>query len=141
MTPDINVLIAASRSDHVHHKRALAWLAETLETGEANLQILPMVAAGFLRLVTHPKVFVQPTPMKDALRFIERLLVLPNVDIPELGREWPILRQLCSEKAITGNGVSDAWIASAVRLTGNHLVTFDRGFRHLLSKSELTILS
>ena len=141
MTPDINVLIAASRSDHVHHAQALAWLTETLQTSERSLQILPMVATGFLRLVTHPKIFVQPTPMKDALRFIERLLALPSVDIPELGREWPIFRQFCSDKTITGNGVSDAWIASAVRLTGDHLVTFDRGFRRLLSKSELTILS
>lgn len=29
MTPDVNVLIAASRSDHPHHKAAYAWLEET----------------------------------------------------------------------------------------------------------------
>jgi hypothetical protein len=48
----------------------------------------------------------------------------------------PVLQR----EGLRGNAVSDAWIASAVRLTGNHLVTFDPGFTHLLSKGELTIL-
>jgi predicted nucleic acid-binding protein len=33
-----------------------------------------MVIASFLRLVTHPAVFVEPTPMLDALRFIDAWL-------------------------------------------------------------------
>ena len=30
MTPDVNVLIAASRSDHPHHAAARAWLDKTI---------------------------------------------------------------------------------------------------------------
>ena len=64
MTPDVNVLVAASRSDHPHHQSAITWLEAALTNcsrGE-RLRLLPMVAAGFLRLVTHPRVFVEPTP-------------------------------------------------------------------------------
>jgi uncharacterized protein len=57
VTPDINILIAASRSDHAHHAVARAWLLETLALGETGrpLRLLPMVLAGFLRLVTFDK--------------------------------------------------------------------------------------
>ena len=67
--PDVTVLVAASRLDHPHHGPALAWLDAALEGCEKRrpLAIYPMVAAGFLRLVTHPKVFIQPTPHDAAL--------------------------------------------------------------------------
>jgi predicted nucleic acid-binding protein len=68
MTPDVNVLVAASRSDHPHHQSAITWLEAALTNcsrGE-RLRLLPMVAAGFLRLVTHPRVFVEPTPLAAA---------------------------------------------------------------------------
>ena len=62
MTPDVNVLVAASRSDHPHHGPALTWLDAALDDCEKGraLAIFPMVAAGLLRLVTHthPKVLV-----------------------------------------------------------------------------------
>jgi predicted nucleic acid-binding protein len=56
MTPDLNVLLAASRSDHPHHAVALACFNQALaacETG-GSIEIPPMVAAGFLRLATNP---------------------------------------------------------------------------------------
>jgi len=49
-TPDVNVLVAAFRASHVHHRQARAWLTSALEscaTG-GNVELLPMVAAGFL---------------------------------------------------------------------------------------------
>ena len=40
-----------------------------------------MVAAGFLRLVTNVKVFPDPSPIKDALAFIDALLAVPGVEM------------------------------------------------------------
>lgn len=37
--------------------------------------------------------------------------------------------------------VPDVWLAASVREAGDHLVTFDTGFRRLLKRAELTILS
>lgn len=52
MTPDVNVLVAASRQDHPHHAVAHAWLKTALVNSGAKqpLAILPMVASGFFAL-------------------------------------------------------------------------------------------
>ncbi len=143
MTPDVNVIVAASRSDHPHHKHALSWLRTALEdcASGASFQVLPMVAAGFLRLVTHPKVFPAPTPLLEAMAFLDAILGVPGVEMPELGREWKVFARLCLGKALTGNQIPDAWIAAAVTAGGFHLVTFDRGFASLLAASERTVLT
>lgn len=142
MTPDVNILVAASRSDHAHHAIAHGWLTNVLDecTRGGSVRILPMIAAGFLRLVTHPKVFPDPTPIADALAFLDAVLSSPGVEMPEIGTEWPIFFQLCKELELTGNRVPDAWIAAAVTRDGFHLVTFDRGFKRLLRPSRRTIL-
>jgi toxin-antitoxin system PIN domain toxin len=143
MTPDLNVLLAASRTDHPHHAPALRWLRRALadcETG-GSVEILPMVAAGFLRLATSSRIFVSPMSIEAALAFVDSLLAIPGVEMPELGREWPGLRQLSRDHALAGNDIPDAWIAAAVRTLGSHLVTFDRGFTRLLGRAELTVLA
>lgn len=142
MAPDLNVLLAASRTDHPQHKPALRWLEQALTACDAggSVEILPMVAAGFLRLATNPRVFVTPTSIDAAIAFLDSLLSVPGVDMPELGREWPTLRQLCRDHDLTANAITDAWIAAAVRALGSHLVTFDRGFTRLLGRTELTVL-
>ena len=45
MTPDVNVLLAASRTDHPHHGVASAWLERAVTTAEGggSLLVLPMV--------------------------------------------------------------------------------------------------
>ncbi len=99
-----------------------------------------MVAAGFLRLVTHPKVFVQPTPLDDAVAFMRAVLDSPGVSVPSLGAEWPDVERLCLKHALAGNAIPDAWIAAAAQTQHLHLVTFDKGFRKLLKPSMVTVL-
>jgi len=142
VTPDVNVLVAASRSDHPHHQVALDWLEAALDACDTggSLEVLPMVAAGFLRLVTHPKVFPRPTPIGDALKFLRAVLKTPGVSMPELGREWPTLDRLCATDKLSGNQIPDAWIVAAIISGGLHLVSFDRDFARLLSRSQHTLL-
>lgn len=143
MTPDVNILVAASRSDHPHHVTARAWLEQAMiNAGQgASLRLQPMVIASFLRLVTHPKIFVHPTPMSDALRFVDALLSAPGVEQPALTSEWPQFRKLCVDKALAANDVPDAWLAAAVIQQGEHLVSFDADFKRLLPKSQFTRLA
>jgi uncharacterized protein len=142
MTPDINVLVAASRADHPHHTVAREWLEEAIEACESgsSIEVLPMVAASFLRLVTNSRVFPDPSPIKEALAFLDALLAVPGVDMPESAREWPTLRRLCLDGKLAGNAIPDAWIAAAVKVMNGRLITFDRGFTKLLGKGELTLL-
>ncbi|WP_076997127.1 TA system VapC family ribonuclease toxin [Variovorax sp. KK3] len=142
MTPDVNILVAASRSDHPHHKAANEWLEQAL--GDANrgtrLKLQPMVLASFLRLVTNPKIFLNPTPTANALRFIEAILAAPGVEVPSLGPEWPHLRQLCADMKLAGNDLPDAWLAAAAIHQGEHVVSFDSDFRRLLPRTQFTRL-
>ena len=142
MTPDVNVLIAASRSDHPHHKTAYACLDEAVAAcaDGASLRLMPMVVASFLRLVTNAKIFIHPTPVKDAIGFLDALFAMPGVEMPYLGTEWPIMRQLCVEKKLAANAIPDAWLAAAVIQLGEHLVTFDADFKKLLKRTQVTVL-
>ncbi len=143
MTPDVNVLVAASRSDHPHHAAARTWLEQAIaDAGRgAPLKLQPMVLASFLRLVTHPRIFVRPTPMSEALRFVDALSSAPGVALPALGPEWPILRKLCADKALGANDVPDAWLAAAVIHQGEHLASFDVDFKRLLPAARFTQLA
>ena len=143
MTPDVNVLIAASRSDHPHHKAAYACLDEAIAAcaDGATFKLMPMVVTSFLRLVTNSKIFVHPATVEDAMGFLDALLAVPGVEMPSLGTEWPMLRQLCIAKNLTANDIPDAWLAAAVIQLGEHLVTFDADFKTLLRRTQLTVLT
>ncbi len=142
MTPDVNVLVAASRSDHPHHKAAIAWLTGAITDAEngAALTLMPMVLASLLRLVTSPKIFNTPTPMADAVAFVDAVLAAPGVQLGTLGPEWPQFRQQCLEGKLSGNAVPDAWLAAAVQHSGEHLVSFDKDFKKLLGRARFTHL-
>jgi toxin-antitoxin system PIN domain toxin len=139
MTPDVNVLVAASRSDHPHHAVALNWLNTALSqcSPQAEMGLLGTVIASYLRLVTHPKVFLKPTPMPQALAFLDAMLNQPGVRLLPMEREWPQMRQLCLDHQLASNQIPDAWIAAAVLRHQQVLVTFDRDFKRLLPSQQL----
>ena len=99
-----------------------------------------MVIASLLRFVTSARVFNQPTPLADAVGFVDSLLDAPGVELARLGTEWSVLRQLCLDKSLSSNDLPDAWLAAATHQLGEHLVTFDRDFKKLLGRSQLTVL-
>lgn len=145
MTPDVNVLVAASRADHPHHQPALRWLRQAMaqaaaQVGKAELGLLGTVVASFLRLVTHPRVFAVPTPAADAVAFVDALLGASGVRMLSVKDEWPRLRTLCLAQQLSGNDLPDAWIAASVLQTRETLVTFDRDFLRLLDPKHLVLL-
>lgn len=142
MTPDVNILVAASRTDHPHWTIARDWLEHALVDSSAGraLTLQPMVIASFLRLVTNAKIFVNPTPIASGLAFIEAILGAPGVSLALLGGEWSLLRGLCCDNSLAANDIPDAWLAAAVMHQGEHLVTFDSDFKRLLTRSQFTRL-
>ena len=143
MTPDVNVLVAVFRGDHPHHRTAHTWLTRARNAcaeGSATLTLLPMVVAGFLRLVTNGRVFVSPDSIEDAIAFVDALLASPGVELSAGGAEWPLLRDKLLRLGLRGNFVTDAWIAAATEMLSEHLVTFDRDFKRLLPPRDLTLL-
>ena len=70
---DANVLINAHREQQPHHEVARLWLEETLHGGEA-FGMSELVLSGFLRVTTmRSKFLTEPTPLPDALAFVEAI--------------------------------------------------------------------
>ena len=110
MTPGVNVLIAAARSDYPHYAGAHAFLkhvAARAAAGSAYVS-MPMVLTSFLRLVTSPKILKAPTSVDEAVAFVDALPAIAGVQLAALGPEWPRLRQLCLDKQLSGNSLPDA---------------------------------
>lgn len=65
---DVNVLVYAHRADAPSHSQYRAWLSEVVQS-DAAYGMSDLVLSGFLRIVTHPRVFRDPTPLDTALAF------------------------------------------------------------------------
>lgn len=126
--PDVNVLVYAHRQDGPEYPRYREWLDEVTGSEEA-FGLADIVLSGFLRVVTHPRIFVHPTPLEVAVRFAEALRALPNcVPIAPGPRHWSIFCRLCRETTAKGNLVPDAFLAALAVESGSEWITTDRGF-------------
>lgn len=85
--------------------------------------------SGFLRIVTHPRVFSPPTPLRAALDFAEALRDQPNCVVLAPGpRHWEIFTGLCLQADARGNLVPDAYLAALAIESGSEWITTDRDY-------------
>jgi toxin-antitoxin system PIN domain toxin len=125
---DINVLVYAHRKDAPDHDRFLKWLEKWLDS-DAAFGMSDLVLSGFVRVVTHPRVFVRPTPIKLALDFIEAIRARPNcVPVMPGPRHWDIFTRLCTSARVKGNLVPDAFLAAMAIESGSEWITTDRDY-------------
>lgn len=128
LAPDVNVLVDAFRADSPHHERVAPWWRRVVASEESVILFEP-VLAGFLRVVTHPRVFDPPAPLDLALAFVEALESQPNVlRLPPGERHWEIFRALASASAARGNLVAGAYLAALALERGCTWITSDRDF-------------
>lgn len=126
--PDVNILIHAFRTDAPRHETLREWLEE-LVYSESGFALADLVLSGFLRVVTHPRVFDPPTPLADALAFTDALRSQPNgIPIRPGDRHWSIFTRLCRVADVRGNLVPDAYLAALAIESGSVLITTDRDF-------------
>lgn len=125
---DVNILVQAHREDADRHAEVKSWL-ESAMAEPAGVAVSELVMSGFLRIVTHPKIFTQPTPLDLALEFLEDFRDRDEVHLlsPE-GRHWRLFVGLCKTADARGNLVPDAYHAALAIETGCEWITMDRGF-------------
>lgn len=127
--PDNNVLINAFRPDAPYHELAKNWLEKGLNNGQP-LRLFPTVETGFLRVVTHPKIFEPPSPMAEACSFLKALCSSPSVEIcPWTSTARHCWTDLCLTLGLNGNDCNDAMLAAIALDRGLRFVTFDQGFK------------
>lgn len=126
--PDVNVLVYAFMTGAVDHPRYRSWLEAVLDAPEA-WAYSEIVLSGFVRVVTHPRVFDPPARMESALRFCAALRNAPNAVAVSPGeRHWEIFESCCREAGARGNLVADAYLAALAIETGSEWITTDRDF-------------
>ncbi len=125
---DVNVLLYAFRSDSEHHSEFRHWLESTLADPQP-FGLSDQVLASFLRIVTNPRIYKTPTPLKAALRFANLVRSQPNCTPVDPGeRHWEIFCGLCERADARGNLVPDAYLAALAIENGCELITEDRDY-------------
>ena len=126
--PDVNVLLYAFRTDSVDHPAYRAWLEE-LVTGDEAYGMSPQVLCSVVRVSTHPRIYVKPTRLGDALGFARALLEQPTCNVIQPGRRhWSIFENLSRRASAFGNLVQDAWLAALAIESGCEWITTDRDY-------------
>lgn len=128
LMPDVNVLVYAHREDEAWHRAYSAWLEQLIDSSEPfTLSVL--VAVGFLRIVTSPRIYDDPTPLGVALAVIDRITSHPRcrLAIPRENHLTEVSR-LARVVGAAGKRVADAQHAAVAIAEGCTWVTRDGDF-------------
>ena len=125
---DVNVVIYAFRKDLPQYGRYASWMRE-LVNGDRAFGVPDLVLSGFLRIVTHPRIFSAPSPLDEALVFAEQLRESPVcVPIAPGARHWGIFAGLCRSTGVRGNLVPDAYLAALAIESGSEWISADHDY-------------
>ena len=128
LVPDVNILVYAFRADTDEHPTYLDWLHRALV--EERVGLADTILSGFVRVVTHPRVFSPPASVRSAVEFVAQVSEAPGATwISQGPTAWSRFAQIiASDHGIRGNLVPDAHIAALCIANGATLATRDRGF-------------
>jgi hypothetical protein len=125
---DVNILVYAHRDDAGDHEKYRRWLEDVMDSGEV-FGISELVLSAFVRIVTHPRIYPDPTPLERALDYAGQLrqhdscfLVSPSE------RHWEIFDRLCRVAGAKGALVTDAYFAALAIECGAEWITADRDY-------------
>lgn len=125
---DVNVLVYAYRRDAPDHDRYHRWLQDLVDSPNAY-GYSDLVISGFLRVVTHPRVFTPPSPIDHAISFAAAFRGRSNAVPIEPGpRHWGIFTDICRTAGVKGNLVPDAYLAALAIESGSEWITTDRDY-------------
>jgi toxin-antitoxin system PIN domain toxin len=112
IVPDINLLIYAHNEEAPLHDPARRWWEDAL-TRELRVGLPWAVVLGFVRLVTHPRVLVDPLRPEAALDLVESWMSRPAVGVLEAGpRHLLILRSLFEATGVAAGLTTDTHLAA-----------------------------
>ena len=126
---DSNILVYAHREDSLWHEGAYARVRELAEAGAPWAIPYPCVHE-FLAIVTHPRIYDPPTPLKAALDQIAAWLEAPSLHLISEGEGyWTTLQSVLLSSRVSGPQVHDARVAALCLHHGvDELWSADRDF-------------
>jgi len=126
---DTNLLVYAHRRDaefHAGADRAVRSLAE----GPSSWAIPWPCVHEFLAIVTHPRIFVPPSTLDEALGQVDAWTESPSLELlTEAPTHWATLRSQLTSGRVTGPRIHDARVAALCLSHGiTELWSADRDF-------------
>ncbi len=112
IVPDVNLLLYAYNDGSPFHDPARRWWEDLINGGE-RVGVPWVVATGFVRLITHPKVLTRPAAPRQAVDFVREWFRFPHVSpINPSADHITHLRRNLDAAGVGANLVTDAHIAS-----------------------------
>lgn len=125
---DVNILVYAHKQGAAGHEEYHRWLEEMLD-GDEPVGVADLVLSGFVRVVTHHRIFDPPSTLDEAIAFADAIRYHPNaVPVHPGPRHWEIFTRLSREAKVSGNLVPDAYLAALAIEHGCEWITTDRDF-------------
>ena len=126
---DVNVLVYAHRRDTKDHARYLKWLEAVINGGKA-FGYSELVLSGFFRIVTHRKIFEEPSSLPQAVQFANQIRDAEvSVALRPGNHHWPIFLRCLEDIDARGNDIPDAYHAALALEWDCVWVTTNKGFK------------
>lgn len=127
--PDANLLLYAYDQSSPFHPKAAAW-CENIMSRPSPVILLPVVVFGFVRISTHPRIFMNPLSVAEASAHVRAWLGRKQVRLHDmLPEDVETALSLLESAGTAGNLTADAQIAAvALRLDAEiHTADLDFG--------------
>lgn len=125
---DVNVLVYAHREGSAQHPEYRSWLTGQL-TADEPFGVSDLVLSGFLRVVTHLRIFDPPSGWGVARDFVKTVRAADNAVPASPGqRHWKIFERLVDETGAVGNALPDDCFAALAIESGAEWITTDRAY-------------
>lgn len=126
---DVNVLVYAHREDIPDHLAYREWL-ESIINSKTAFAYSELVLSGFLRVVTHPRVFEIPSSLSSAALFANQIRDGHDAVCLAPGpMHWKIFLGCMEQINAKGNDIPDAYHAALALEWNCSWVTTDKGFK------------
>ncbi len=126
--PDVNVLIALSWKNHIHHKAARTWFTRSRNELFATC---PITECGFVRLSMNISVVGEPVSFEIALQALQTYYALPNYKFLPLEYNF---RDMTTSFHLSGHRqTTDAYLLGTAIKHQGKLVSFDKKIKSILS--------
>ena len=119
---DVNMLLALSDPEHLHHAPAFAWWTKNRKDGWASC---PLTQNGFVRVISGAR-YPRPRRFADAVAQLRGQLALPSHAFWQDDVSLADPDVFDHSRLLGPNQITDAYLLALAVKNGGRLVTFDR---------------
>lgn len=123
---DVNVLLALTDEEHVHHAKATRWLNGV---GHHDWGVCALTGAALMRLLTNPK--IGAISVEQASDVLASLTDHPGYRFWPITDDWATLAAPFIERVFGHQQITDAYLLGLTVKEGGVLVTMDKAIRNL----------